>query len=294
MNTLLSKLKGTGVALITPFKSDFSIDYDSIKKVVDHVISGGANYLVVHGTTGETSTLTEYEKVETRKCFLKANDNRLPIIIGMGSNSTNSLINYISESNLNGFSAILSVVPYYNRPSQDGLFQHFSNVANASPLPIILYNVPSRTSCNMDPTTTLRLSKNKNIIGIKEANPDITQISFLINNTNEDFLIISGDDESAHKSVLSGADGVISVAANAFPNLFSKKINSALNGNSKKTNEFFEKINPFIKLIYEEGNPTGIKSAMFELGLCENILRLPLVSSSNDLSFNIKNFISNS
>ena len=294
MNDLINKLKGTGVALITPFKSDFSIDHQAIKKIVDFVIDGGVNYLVVHGTTGEATSLTEKEKIESRRSFLLANDNRLPIIIGIGSNSTFSLSSYISESNLNGFDAILSVVPYYNKPSQNGLYKHFTNIANESPLPIILYNVPSRTSCNMNSNTTLRLSKNKNIIGIKEANHDISQIKDLISNTSDDFLIISGDDESAHESVLIGADGVISVAANGIPNLFSKTIDLALDRNVKKTYKSFEKVNPFIRLIYKEGNPTGIKSAMSELGLCKNILRLPLIPSSIDLKIHFKNFFSNS
>lgn len=292
MSNLIENLKGTGVAIITPFKSDFSIDYNSIKKLVDYVVIGGVNYIVVQGTTGESSTLTEKEKIECRKAFINANMGRVPLIIGIGSNDTASLVKYIINSNLEGFSAILSVTPYYNKPSQEGLFKHFSIVANSSKIPIILYNVPGRTSCNLDSKTTIRLANsNKNIIGIKEATSDMDQMKKLIKNKPNDFLIISGDDETAPISILNGADGVISVAAVCIPKLFTKLINSALNRKSNETYDNLESIEPFLKLLFKEGNPAGLKAALSVINLSENYLRLPLVPVSNQLFIKLEKFI---
>jgi 4-hydroxy-tetrahydrodipicolinate synthase len=293
MINLIENLKGTGVAIITPFKVDFSIDFNSIIKLVDYVINGGVNYIVVQGTTGESSTLTEKEKIECRKAFITANRGRVPLIIGIGSNDTASLVEYIINSNLEGFSAILSVTPYYNKPSQEGLFKHFCSVANSSKIPIILYNVPGRTSCNLDPETTIRLANsNKNIIGIKEAARDMAQMKRLIKNKPDHFLIISGDDETAPISILNGADGVISVAAGCIPKLFTKLINFALKGKSNETYYNLESIEPFLKLLFDEGNPAGIKAALSVINLSENYLRLPLVPVSNQLFIKIEKFIS--
>jgi len=293
MNNLIQNLRGVGVAIITPFKNDFSVDYDSIDRLVNYVIDGGVNYIVVHGTTGESSTLTEKEKIESRKAFVKSNNERVPLVIGIGSNYTDSLVRYIKKSNLEGFSAILSVTPYYNKPSQEGLFQHYSITAKSSKIPLILYNVPGRTSCNMEPKTVIRLAKShKNIIGIKEAKEDMYQMCELIKNKPKDFLIISGDDQTAPISVLNGADGVISVAAGSIPKLFSKLIENALKRDKVKTHDLLNYIKPFLKLIFEEGNPSGIKAALSSKKICKNILRLPLVPVSANLLTKIEKFIS--
>ena len=293
MNHVFSRLKGTGVAIVTPFKSDLSVDYNSIKKLVDHVIDGGVSYIVVQGTTGESSTLSEEEKIKTRSNFLSANNGRVPMVLGLGGNDTDYLVKKLRESDFDGFSALLSVVPYYNKPSQNGLFKHFSQIVNFSKLPIILYNVPGRTGCNLEPETTIKLANSfKNIIGIKEANPDVNQIKKLITNRPKNFLIISGDDETAPNSIINGADGVISVAANAIPKKFVEIINLSLLKDKTKVFEMLNEINPFLKLLFEEGNPSGVKSALNDLGLCQNNLRLPLVPVSLKLQRKIKNFIS--
>ena len=293
MTELFQKLRGTGVAIITPFKNDFSIDYNSIKKLVDFVIEGGVKYIVVQGTTGESSTLTEKEKIDSRKAFIDSNKGRVPLIIGIGSNHTQSLVRYIENSNLEGFSAILSVTPYYNKPSQEGLFQHYSSIAEISQLPIILYNVPGRTSCNLEPKTVIRLANvHKNIIGIKEAVGDMVQMKDLIKNRPKDFLIISGDDETAPIDILNGADGVISVAAGCIPESFSSIINYALKGDIHKTQNSLDLIRPFLKLLFDQGNPSGIKAALSILNLCKNKLRLPLTPVTNELFFEIEKFIS--
>ena len=293
MTELFQKLRGTGVAIITPFKNDFSIDYNSIKKLVDFVIEGGVKYIVVQGTTGESSTLTEKEKIDSRKAFIDSNRGRVPLIIGTGSNYTQSLVRYIENSNLEGFSAILSVTPYYNKPTQEGLFQHYSSIAEISQLPIILYNVPGRTSCNLEPKTVIRLANvHKNIIGIKEAKGDMFQIKDLIKNRPKDFLIISGDDETAPIDILNGADGVISVAAGCIPESFSSIINYALKGDIHKTQNSLDLIRPFLKLLFDQGNPSGIKAALSILNLCKNKLRLPLTPVTNELFFEIEKFIS--
>ena len=292
MIDLINELKGTGVAIVTPFKSDFSVDYNSINKLVEYVINGGVNYIVVHGTTGESSTLTEDEKIKSRKAFVAANKGRVPLIIGIGSNHTKSLVEYIKNSDFKGFSAILSVTPYYNKPTQEGLFQHFSMVAKSSTIPLILYNVPSRTSCNLKPETAIKLAnENENIIGIKEAIGDMEQMNFLINNKPNNFLVISGDDDTASNSVLNGADGVISVAAGCIPKSFSSVINLALKRDKVNTQKISDSIKPFLKLLFLEGNPSGIKAALSLKNLCENKLRLPLIPVTDKLMKEIEKFI---
>ncbi len=293
MNNSLLNLKGTGVAVVTPFKPDLSVDYGSIKKIVNHLIDGGINYLVVQGTTGESSTLSDYEKDKSREKFLDAVHGRLPVVLGLGGNDTNNLVQKITNSNLNGFSAILSVTPFYNKPTQEGLFQHYVKISEYSELPIILYNVPGRTSCNLEPETTIRLANySENIIGIKEANSEKLQIKKLIDNRPENFLIISGDDETAPETVLMGGDGVISVAANAIPHEFSKMITFSMDNKQKKAFDMLCDLKPLLRLLFEEGNPTGIKAAMHVLNLCENNLRLPLLPASKKLYSNIEKIIS--
>ena len=294
MNSLLQKLRGTGVAVVTPFKKDFSVDFDSIKNLVDFLIENGVNYIVVQGTTGEASTLNEQEKVLSRTAYVKANNNRVPLVIGIGSNDTRSVTEYIVNADLEGFCAILSVAPFYNRPTQNGLYRHFSAISSVSSLPIILYNVPLRTGCNLEPSTSIKLAKNhKNIIGIKDASGDLNQMSNLISNRPKDFLIVSGDDESAYQSILKGADGVISVAAGCIPKQFSNIINIALKNDADSSRKHFEDIQRLLILLFKEGNPTGLKAALSINKLCENILRLPLIPASNKLYVDIENYFLN-
>ena len=293
MNFSTKTLKGTGVAVVTPFNEDYSIDIDSINKIVDFLIDNGVDYIVVQGTTGEASTLSEEEKKISRLAFVSANKRRVPLILGLGSNDTLSIIKDLVNINFFGFSAILSVTPFYNKPSQQGLYKHYSEISKASPLPITLYNVPSRTGINMLPDTTINLAVNhSNIIGIKEACGDLNQINQLITERPKDFMIISGDDDTAVETVLMGGDGVISVAAGCIPKYFSEIIQLALDKNKNLSLKKFNSIKHLIKLLFEEGNPSGIKSALSSMNLCKNILRLPLTVVSNDLGLNIKNSIS--
>ncbi len=291
--SLLKKLKGTGVAVVTPFKKDLSIDFNAIKNLVDFLVVNGISYIVVQGTTGESSTLTNDEKIICRKAFVEANNNRIPLVLGLGSNDTMSLLNEIKEADFIGYSAILSVTPYYNRPTMDGIYKHYSLIAKASSLPIILYNVPSRTGCNMLPETTIRLANEfKNIIGIKEASADLSQVKQLIIDKPDDFLVISGDDNTAYQSVLMGGDGVISVIAGCIPKEFSEIINLAMDKNESESQSKFKIIKTLLDYLFLEGNPSGIKAALSFLNLCKNNLRLPLVPVSVELKIKINNSIS--
>ena len=291
--SLLKKLKGTGVAVVTPFKKDLSIDFVAIKNLVDFLVENDINYIVVQGTTGESSTMSNDEKIISRKAFVEANNNRIPLVLGLGSNDTMSLLNEIKESDFLGYSAILSVTPYYNRPTMEGLYKHYSLIAQSSTIPIILYNVPSRTGCNMLPETTIRLANEfKNIIGIKEASGDLNQIKQLIINKPDDFLVISGDDNTAYQSVLMGGDGVISVIAGCIPKEFSEIINLSAEKKQSESQSKFKIVKPLLDYLFLEGNPSGIKSALHKLNLCENILRLPLVPVSDELKIKISNSIS--
>jgi len=291
--SLLKKLKGTGVAVVTPFKKDLSIDFVAIKNLVDFLVENDINYIVVQGTTGESSTMSNDEKIISRKAFVEANNNRVPLVLGLGSNDTMSLLNEIKESDFLGYSAILSVTPYYNRPTMEGLYKHYSLIAQSSTKPIILYNVPSRTGCNILPETTIRLANEfKNIIGIKEASGDLNQVKQLIINKPDDFLVISGDDNTAYQSVLMGGDGVISVIAGCIPKEFSEIINLSMEKKESESQSKFKIVKPLLDYLFLEGNPSGIKSALHKLNLCENILRLPLVPVSDELKIKINNSIS--
>lgn len=291
--SLLKKLKGTGVAVVTPFKKDLSIDFVAIKNLVDFLVENDINYIVVQGTTGESSTMSNDEKIISRKAFVEANNNRIPLVLGLGSNDTMSLLNEIKESDFLGYSAILSVTPYYNRPTMEGLYKHYSLIAQSSTIPIILYNVPSRTGCNILPETTIRLANEfKNIIGIKEASGDLNQVKQLIINKPDDFLVISGDDNTAYQSVLMGGDGVISVIAGCIPKEFSEIINLSMEKKESESQSKFKIVKPLLDYLFLEGNPSGIKSALHKLNLCENILRLPLVPVSDELKIKINNSIS--
>ena len=291
--SLLKKLKGTGVAVVTPFKKDLSIDFVAIKNLVDFLVENDINYIVVKGTTGESSTMSNDEKIISRKAFVEANNNRVPLVLGLGSNDTMSLLNEIKESDFLGYSAILSVTPYYNIPTMEGLYKHYSLIAQSSTIPIILYNVPSRTGCNILPETTIRLANElKNIIGIKEASGDLNQVKQLIINKPDDFLVISGDDNTAYQSVLMGGDGVISVIAGCVPKEFSEIINLSMEKKEYESQSKFKIVKPLLDYLFLEGNPSGIKSALHKLNLCENILRLPLVPVSDELKIKINNSIS--
>ncbi len=288
----MKKFIGTGVALITPFKKDFSVDVDALQRIVEYNISGGVDYLVVLGTTAEAATLTFEEKELVKSTVISVNNNRVPLVLGVGGNNTAEVISQLNEENLKGFDAILSVSPYYNKPTQEGIYQHFKCIAEKSPLPVILYNVPGRTSSNMLPKTVVRLANEfDNIIGIKEAAGDLVQAMQLIKETPKDFLVISGDDIITLPMVLAGGAGVISVIAEGFPKPFSTLVNLAL---ERKVNEAYAiqyQMMEIIDMIFEQGNPAGIKEVFKHLQLCENTLRLPLVPVNEELSIRIKNFV---
>lgn len=285
---------GTGVALITPFKKDLSVDVEALERVVEHNIKGGVEYLVVLGTTAETATLTKQEQELVKQTIIKANNKRLPLVLGVGGNNTMDVVSQLNEENLKGFDAILSVSPYYNKPTQEGIYQHFKMIAENSPLPIIVYNVPGRTSSNMLPNTVIRLANDfKNIIGIKEAAGDIVQAMELIRTKPEGFLVISGDDIITLPMVLAGGAGVISVIGEAFPKEFSEMVRLGLQRKVDEAYQIHYKITDSINMIFEQGNPGGIKELFKHLGICENYLRLPLVNVNEDLSNRLASFAKN-
>ena len=289
-----NKFIGTGVALITPFNSDFSVDYSSLEKLVEYNILNGIDYLVINGTTAESPTINSFERDKIINTVVNVNNNRVPLVLGMGGNDTLRLVKEINSLNLQDISAILSVSPYYNKPTQEGIYEHYTYLAKNISKPIIMYNVPGRTSRNMVPNTILRLANEfESIIGVKEAGGDINQYLELIKNKPDNFLIISGDDDLALSSVISGGHGVISVIAQAFPKMFSKMINDALNNKhsiAKSTNDDLFKI---ISLIFKENNPAGIKYVLNKLNLCNDVLRLPLLSVSKDLRNQINKELNN-
>lgn len=288
----MEKLIGTGVALVTPFKGDFTIDILALEKITEHCIQGGVDYLVVLGTTGESVTLTKEEKRLVMQTVAKVNVGRLPLVVGVGGNNTQALIDELKAMNLDEFDAILSVSPYYNRPTQEGIYQHFKALALASPLPIILYNVPARTGSNMLPETTLRLAHDlENIVAIKEASGDMVQVNKIIGQKPSDFLVISGDDFTALPTVLAGGSGVISVLGQGLPNKFSEMINLALQDEADAAYEIHNALLNGMQLIFEEGNPAGIKSIFEILNLSTAKVRLPLVEASSQLKQKIKTFI---
>ena len=285
---------GTGVALVTPFKSDLSVDYDALKTIVNFNIENGTNYLVIMGTTGESTTVTKSEKKEITKTITELNKGRLPLVLGIGGNNTADVINEIKNTDLSDISALLSVSPYYSKPTQEGIYQHFKAISEASPIPIILYNVPGRTSKNMLPDTTLRLAKDfDNIIAVKEAGNNTQQYLELLKDKPDDFLIISGDDDLALGVVLAGGAGVISVLGQAFPKDFSKMIQLGLEGKAKEAYNLHFNFMDITSMIFEENNPAGIKAVFNDLKLCDDNVRLPLVKASDDLKLRINSYISN-
>lgn len=271
-------LKGMGVALITPFKEDESVDYEALGRLVDYLLQNGADYLVVLGTTAETPTLTEEEKKKIIELVVTKVRHRIPIVLGVGGNCTKSVVDKLKNDNFEGIDAILSVVPYYNKPSQEGIYQHYKAIAQATELPVILYNVPGRTGVNMTAETTLRLAREfKNIIAVKEASGNITQMDDIIKNKPKDFNVISGDDGITFPLITLGAIGVISVIGNAFPREFSRMVRLALVGDYDSARTIHHRFTELFSLLFVDGNPAGVKSMLSMMGFVENRLRLPLV-----------------
>lgn len=288
----MQSLIGTGVALVTPFKKDFSVDVEALKRIVNFQIDNGIDYLVILGTTAESATLNEAEKELVIKTIVEANNGRLPLVLGVGGNNTQQVIDELQSKNLSDFVAILSVSPYYNKPTQEGIYRHFKAIAEVSPLPIILYNVPGRTSSNMLPKTVLRLANDfKNIVAIKEAAGDIVQAMTLIKDKPSDFLVISGDDMITLPMVLAGGSGVISVIAEGFPKEFSEMVHLGLNKKVEEAYKIHYLLADSINMIFEQGNPAGIKEIFKTLGLSENTVRLPLIPVDDELSGRIKSFV---
>jgi 4-hydroxy-tetrahydrodipicolinate synthase len=289
----MNDLSGTGVALVTPFNKQKEVDFIALKKLVEYVINNGISYLVVMGTTAESPVINNEEKRKILEIVKETNNNRCKIIFGIGGNNTYEILKKIEEYQYDeNIYAILSVTPYYNKPNQKGIIAHFSEIARNSSKPIIVYNVPSRTGVNMLAETTLELAnKYSNIIAIKEASGNIEQIMFILKNKPKNFNVISGDDSITFPLICLGAIGVISVAANAIPQMFSEMVRLALSNDFIKARELHYKMFDFCKLIFAEGSPAGIKCAMWHLGLMDNELRLPLIPVSNELSEKIKNWL---
>lgn len=290
----MKQLVGTGVALVTPFKNDKSIDVNSLKKLVNYQVENGINYLVVLGTTGEPATLTRSEKELVKQTIIKENNKRLPLVLGLGGNNTNAVIEEIQQSDLSDYTAILSVSPYYNKPTQEGIYQHFKTISEASPLPVIIYNVPGRTGSNVSAQTTLRLAKTcKNIIGIKEAAGDMVQAMHILQQKPKDFMVISGDDMIALPIILAGGSGVISVIGEGLPKKFSELIQLGLAGKAREAYHLQYQLMDSINYIFEEGNPAGIKALLKIKGITELDVRLPLVSASIVLQEKLRKFVEN-
>lgn len=288
---LRQTLKGTGVALVTPFKKDKSIDFTALENIIDIQIAGGVDYIVTLGTTGESVVLSEQEKIEVLNCTFNKVNGRVPVVVGIGGNNTVEVIKAFSKLPIDKAVAILSVTPYYNKPSQEGLYQHYMALADAAPKPILLYNVPGRTGRNMTAATTLRLASHPNIAGIKEAGPEMAQTIAILKDRPDDFLVVSGDDEIVVAQIACGMDGVVSVAANAFPKPFSDMIRFAMAGDFSMAKRINDLLVEAYSYMYEENNPAGVKAFMFEQEIIQNELRLPLVPVSEGLQKKIHSFV---
>jgi 4-hydroxy-tetrahydrodipicolinate synthase len=274
----MKKFRGTGVAIITPFKNDSSIDFAALGRVVNHIISGGVNYIVVLGTTGESATLSKDEKQAIIAYVVEVTDGRVPLMVGIGGNSTQDVINCVRQTNLTGIDGILSVAPYYNKPNQKGLLQHFKAIATCSPIPVVLYNVPGRTCSNISSETCLQLANEcENIVGIKEASGDLAQIMRIIKSKPDNFNVISGDDMMTLPIIALGGTGVISVLANAFPAATNELVTDSLKSNFKAARDIQLRYLEIIDLLFLDGNPAGVKAMLSIMNLCQNNLRLPLV-----------------
>ena len=287
----MQSLIGTGVALITPFKKDFSVDVEALTRIVNFQIENGINYLVILGTTAENATLSLEEADLVIQTVVQANAKRLPLVLGLGGNNTQKVIDELNSRDFSDFVVILSVSPYYNKPIQEGIYQHFKAIAEASPIPVILYNVPGRTASNILPSTVIRLANDfKNIVAIKEAAGDIVQAMKIIQNKPNRFLVISGDDMITLPMILAGGSGVISVIGEGFPKQFSDMVCAGLNRNVDQAYQLHYLLSEAIDMIFEQGNPAGIKEVFKTLGLSENTVRLPLVNVDENLANRISNF----
>ncbi|MDG1823955.1 MAG: 4-hydroxy-tetrahydrodipicolinate synthase [Flavobacteriaceae bacterium] len=283
---------GTGVAVVTPFTADLKVDFKSLRNLIHYLIDSDIRYLVAMGTTAESPTISVEEKKEIFDCFVETVDGRVPLIMGLGGNDTMALQRALQQVDATGFSAILSVSPYYNRPTQEGIYQHYKALDAVTPLPLILYNVPGRTSSNINAETTLRIAHDcTNVIGIKDAGGDLEQGKAILDGRPDDFIVLSGDDETAIPLIQSGAEGVISVLAGGFPRFFSKAVAAALEGDENKANEIATLAQPIIDLLFVEGNPGGIKTVLHQRGLIENQLRLPLVPVSDSVTSKLRTYV---
>ncbi|MEL6976639.1 MAG: 4-hydroxy-tetrahydrodipicolinate synthase [Bacteroidota bacterium] len=288
----MEQFMGTGVALVTPFDENQEIDFTALEEVVEHCIQGGVDYLVALGTTAETATLDAQEKQQVARAIREINRNRKPLVLGIGGNNTRLVCQQVQNTDLAGYDGILSVSPYYSKPTQEGIFQHFGAVAGVSPLPIIMYNVPSRTGSNMLPDTVVRLARTQsNIIGLKEACGDMVQVSELIRNKPEGFMVISGDDFTALPTVLAGGAGVISVLGQGVPNAFSEMIRLGLQNATAEAYAIHHQLSPLMRMIFEEGNPAGIKTVLAQQSLMHAGVRLPLIQASENLTQRISGFM---
>ncbi len=289
---LKNQLSGTGVALVTPFKADMSVDFDALERLLNFVISNGVEYLVTLGTTGETPTLDTEEKTDIIHFTYEKVKGRVPVVVGIGGNNTREVMENLQTYPLDQAVAVLSASPYYSKPSQEGIFQHYSNLASASPKPIILYNVPGRTGSNITAETTLRLAHEvKNIAGIKEASGNMIQCMHILRDRPEDFLVVSGDDHLTLPLIACGMDGVISVAANCFPKDFSEMVRFALKNDLASARPLHYKCLEGNDLLFAENNPAGVKAFLKELGIIENVLRLPVVPLSDSIHQKVKSYL---
>jgi 4-hydroxy-tetrahydrodipicolinate synthase len=291
--SLRQKLAGTGVALVTPFKSNFDVDLEALGRVIDFVIKGGTEYVVTLGTTGETPTLSKEEKVAIVQYTYEKVGGRVPVVVGAGGNNTAELVKELDILPLNKAVAVLSASPYYNKPSQEGLFQHYKTIAAASPKPVLLYNVPGRTGRNLAASTTIRLANEvENIVGIKEASGDMAQCMQILRDKPENFIVVSGDDALTLPQIACGMEGVISVAANAIPGVFTNMVRAALKGDFKGAKKLNDQLIEAYDHMFCENNPAGVKAFLTELGLIENHLRLPMVPLSGEVYENVKKYLS--
>lgn len=290
--SLRTQLQGTGVAIITPFKTGMEVDFDALGKLIDFIIENGIEYIVTMGTTGETPTLDTEEKLDIINYTYEKVHNRVPVVVGIGGNNTKEVMENLQSYPLEKAAAVLSASPYYNKPSQEGIFQHYKNIALASPKPVILYNVPGRTGSNINAETTLRLAHEvENIAGIKEASGNMVQCMHILRDRPDDFLVVSGDDHVTLPLIACGMDGVISVAANCFPKDFSDMVRLCLKGDFAAARPLHYKCLQGNDLLFAENNPAGVKAFLYELGLIENVLRLPLVPLSNAVHQKVKTYL---
>ncbi len=285
----MNKFQGTGIAIITPFKKDQTVDHDALANLVNHNIENGVDYIVISGTTGESVTITKQEKIDITNTIIKANKQRVPLVLGIGGSNTAAVIEEINTTDLSQIDAILSVSPYYSKPTQEGIYQHFKAISNSCPVDIILYNVPGRTASNMTPETTLRLARDfNNIIAVKEAGNNVAQYLKLLRDKPKEFLIISGDDDLVLGIVLAGGAGVISVIGQALPKKFSEMIQLGLAGKAKEAYKIHFELMDITSLIFSENNPAGVKAVLKTLNLSNSLVRLPLVEATDDLKTKIK------